>query len=223
MKIAIDGPAGSGKSAAAMLLAKKLNFLYIDTGAMYRGVTLQGIREGINFENEALLTEIAERLPMDVRQDWSTDRGYRIFFGNEDVTAELFTPQVDGLVSVTAKVAGVRRIQVIAQRRLAEKNDVVMAGRDIGSHVLPDARPKIFLTADETERAKRRRKELAQKGVNKDLAEIVENIRFRDKTDSERKTSPLVKAPDAVALDNTNLSVEETVEEILRIIGGREK
>lgn len=216
MQIAIDGPAASGKSAAARMLAKKLGFLYIDTGAMYRAVTLLGIENGIDFADQGQIIKTAGEINIEIEGDWSVSRGYRIFADGRDVTSHLFTPPVDALVSVTAKVGDVRRIMVEAQRRMAREADVVMAGRDIGSHVLKGASLKVFLTASPQVRAERRRLELEKSGRTEPFERILENIVFRDRTDSERSDSPLIKTDDALLLDNSDMTIEETVDAIYK-------
>jgi cytidylate kinase len=212
MQIAIDGPAASGKSTAAGMLARKLGFLYIDTGAMYRAVTLQGIKEGADFANEKLIEEIASRMEIGISQDPETSRGYKVSINGTDVTDELFTPAVDAKVSETARIGAVRRIMVEQQRDIAKENDVVMAGRDIASNVLTGADLKIFLTADPHVRAQRRLKELEQKGEKKEFDDILENIRQRDRIDSTREDNPLIKTDDAVEVDCSNLTISKMVD-----------
>jgi CMP/dCMP kinase len=211
VQIAIDGPAASGKSTAAKILAKKLDFLYIDTGAMYRAVTLEGLKRKINFENDQEITKTAGEIEIKIEQDWSTDRGFRVYLSDEDITEKLFIPEVDKLVSTVARVPEVRKIMVHAQQKLAMGNNVVMSGRDIGSNVLINADLKIYLTAEADVRAERRLKELEQKGIKGDYQEILENIRHRDKIDSGRADNPLVKTADAVEVDCSNLTIDEMV------------
>jgi cytidylate kinase len=212
--ITIDGPAASGKSTAAKILAHKLNFLYIDTGAMYRAVTLLGIRNGISFEDEKQIIDTAKTAEIEIKQDWSTERGFRVFIGDEDITNSLFFPEIDNYVSIVARIPQVRTILVEAQRKLAVGRNVIMAGRDIGSNVLTDAQIKIFLTASAQIRAERRLKELKDKGINEDYNKILKNIEERDLIDSTRKDSPLVKAKNAVEVDCTNLTIDEMVQVI---------
>lgn len=212
MQIAIDGPAASGKSTAAGLLAKKLGFLYIDTGAMYRAVTLKGIRDNADFSDEQKMEHIASRMKIGITQAPETSRGYKVSIDGADVTDELFTPSVDSKVSLAARIGGVRRVLVDQQREIASHNDVVMAGRDIGSNVLTQAELKIFLTADPAVRAERRLKELEQKGEKKDFEDILGNIRQRDRIDSTREDNPLIKTDDAVEVDCSNLTITEMVD-----------
>ena len=214
MQIAIDGPAASGKSTAARLLARRLGFVYIDTGAMYRAVTLMGLQNKIDFDDPEAIAKTAKQAKIELLPDTSGDRGFRVILNGARVTSQLFTPEVDRMVSITARTSAVRRILVKAQQELAQKTDVVMAGRDIGSNVLPDARLKIFLVADITQRARRRQAELSQKGQVKELEEIEENLRFRDKTDSGRTENPLVKTADAFEVDSSFLTIEQMVDEM---------
>ncbi len=212
MQIAIDGPAASGKSTAARLLAGKLGFLYIDTGAMYRAVTLMGIRRGIDFDDPEAIIGIARQARIQLLPDNSGERGFKVLLNEEDVTRDIFTPPVDALVSITARIPAVRKILAEAQRQMASENNVVMAGRDIGSNVLPGASLKIFLVADLLERARRRQGEMAINGQDESLEAIAENLRFRDATDSQREDSPLIKTPDAFLVDSSHLSIEEMVD-----------
>ncbi len=219
MQIAIDGFAASGKSTAARLLAELLGFIYIDTGAMYRAVTLSGIIKNINFENEEEIIETAMSMNLEIKQNPGTYRGYRIILDDNDVTERLFMPDVDKYVSIVAKVPRVREKLVEMQRKMAEKADVVMAGRDICSNVLKNADLKIFLTASQEVRALRRQKEMEEKGEKKEFNQILENIKLRDRIDTTRKDNPLVKTPDAVEIDCSHLSITQmvdTMEEMVR-------
>ncbi|MCD4786292.1 MAG: (d)CMP kinase [Candidatus Eremiobacteraeota bacterium] len=216
MQIAIDGPAASGKSTAARLLTGRLGFLYIDTGAMYRAVTYKAIEKNINFDNKDSLIEIARNINMKIKQDPQSKTGYKVMVQDNakwtDVTEDLFKPEVDRLVSIVASIRDIRIILVKEQREMARKENVVMAGRDIGSNVLPDADLKIFLVASPQKRAIRRQKELENNGEKKELCEILENIRQRDRIDSTRKDNPLVKTADAVEVDSSDLSIDEMVD-----------
>jgi len=207
LQIAVDGPAASGKSTAARLLARRLGFLYIDTGAMYRAVTLEGICSGIDFKNENKIIKIADSIRIRIEQAPEIDRGYRVIVNGEDVTERLFTPDVDRFVSIVARTSRVRNKLVELQREMAIKADVVMAGRDIGSNVLPRADLKIFLTASTRTRAVRRHKEMEEKGEKKEFTEILENINLRDRIDTTRKDNPLIKTPDAMLVDCSNLNI----------------
>lgn len=212
--IAIDGPGGAGKSTIAKLLAKKLNYIHLDTGAMYRAVTLAAIRKNIDFSKKDKLIEIAEKI------DISFNEAGEIFLDNENISEEIRSARVNKHVSETAAVKGVREILVDKQRQLAENNRVVMDGRDITTVVLPEAEYKFFLTASLEERAERRYQEIKSKNKKADFQKIKESIARRDKLDSEREHSPLKKAEDAVLIDTTNLGIDEVLERMLSIIEG---
>lgn len=210
-KIAIDGPAGAGKSTIARIIAERLGFLYIDTGAMYRAVTLYMIENDISIDDINKITRLMDC--MDIRLNNSS-----IFVNGRDITDEIRSQKVNKLVSPVSAIPEVREKLVELQRNIASENSVVMDGRDIGSNVLKDADVKIFLTASVEERARRRCQEMVQKGVNVDLNIIIKDISIRDKADSERKLNPLIKADDAVVVDTTGKSIDEVVEIILGII-----
>lgn len=211
MVVAIDGPAGAGKSTVARLAAQKLDYIYIDTGAMYRAVAWKALQQHQTVTDEliiSLMPEIEVRLAY---QDGKT----QVFVDGRDITGEIRTPEVTGIVSQVAKLAPVREKMVELQRRMAANGGVIMDGRDIATHVLPNADVKLFLTASIEERAKRRWEEMRQKGYDVDFEELKKDIAARDKADSERKISPLVKADDAELLDTTGLSIDQVVERIL--------
>lgn len=210
--IAIDGPGGAGKSTIACLLAEELGYLHLDTGAMYRAVTLAALNQNINFNDEEALTETAEEIEIDFNKDGD------IFLNGENVSSEIRSQAVNENVSKTAAVKGVRETLVEMQKKLAEKHKVVMDGRDITTVVLPDAEHKFYLTASLEERARRRYEEMKSKDMQVSLEDIKENIKNRDKFDSEREHSPLKKAEDAVEIDSTELSIEEVVEKIKSFI-----
>lgn len=210
-KIAIDGPAGAGKSTIARIIAEKLGYLYIDTGAMYRAVTLYMIENDISIDDINKITRLMDC--MDIRLNKGS-----IFVNGRDITDEIRSQKVNKLVSPVSAIPEVREKLVELQRNIASENSVVMDGRDIGSNVLKDADVKIFLTASVEERARRRCQEMVQKGVNVDLNIIIKDISIRDKADSERKLNPLIKADDAVVVDTTGKSIDEVVEIILGII-----
>lgn len=210
--IAIDGPAGAGKSTVAKLVAKELGFLYIDTGAMYRAVALQALREGIDLEDGEDLARLAAVTSVSLEP--GADGSMRVFLNGEDVTEEIRSPDVSRIVSLVARVPAVRKRLVELQRAMASKGGVVMEGRDIGTVVLPDARVKVFLTASPEERARRRREELAAKGYSMDQRRMEEEILARDRMDSSRETSPLAPAPDAEIIDCSSLPVEQVVKMI---------
>ena len=209
--IAIDGPAGAGKSTIAKILSEKLGYVYIDTGAMYRAVSWAVLKSGKDVTEENILAVAKD---IEVRLE-NTDSGLHVFADGNDITNEIRTPEVTKIVSMVAMLAPVREKMVHLQRKMAEKGAVVMDGRDIASHVLPNADLKIFLTASIEERASRRYKEMAAKGFNVELSELQKDIAARDKADSERKVSPLVKVPEAVLVDTTGMTIDEVVEKIL--------
>lgn len=211
--VAIDGPAGAGKSTIARLAAGKLGFAYIDTGAMYRAVTWKLLDTGRGFS-----PELAGRLAREIRIEFRPEGNLnRVFADGMEVTAAIRTAEVTELVSRVAAVPAVREAMVAQQRRMGREGGVVMDGRDIGTVVFPDARCKIFLTASVQERARRRGKELEAKGQRVDYAALQAEIASRDKQDSERETSPLRQAEDAVYLDTSYMSVAEVTAEILKL------
>lgn len=218
--IAIDGPAASGKTTTARLLGLKLGLLPIDTGAMYRAITLKVIREGVKPGDIEGIQSILETSRIEQRVE---DGKIRTFLDGEDVTDEIRKPEVSNLVSIISALSIVRRKLVEIQRRLAKMGGVVVEGRDIGTVVLPNADLKVFMTANLEERARRRKKELEERGIQATLDQLIEEIRKRDEIDSHRKDSPLKPAEDAMILDTTNLSIEEQVEAILKEIKRRFK
>ena len=210
MIIAIDGPAGSGKSTIAKLIAEDLGLVYLDTGAMYRLVTLKALNEGILGDFEKI-KKMLNNLNIDIKEN-----GF--YLDNVDVSDEIRKPIVSENVSDIAAIREVREKMVDLQRKFSESKNVILDGRDIGTVVFPNADLKIFLIADAKERAKRRYKELVEKGENVEIEEIYENILKRDKIDSTRKESPLKKAEDAIEVDTTSKNIEEVKNEILRMI-----
>ncbi len=220
--IAIDGPAGAGKSTIGRLLAERLGYLFLDTGAMYRAVALASLRAGIATTNEKLLTELAETLPIHIERPapGTTDgRAYTVFIGKEDVTTEIREPEVEAVVSGVAAWPGVREAQVKQQRRIARLGPVVMVGRDITTEVLPDADLKIYLDASLAERAHRRYAELKDRGREVTLEQVEEEIAHRDDQDMHRATGALRRAPDAILVNSDHLSIKQAltiVENIVR-------
>jgi len=213
--VAIDGPAGAGKSTIAKLIANKLGYLYIDTGAMYRAVALIAIEKGVAYDDEVALTKIAQNIK--IRLQDGTD-GYKVFVDGRDVTKEIRAPQVGAAASPVSAVLGVREALVFQQQQMAKEGKVVMDGRDIGTKVLPDADCKIFLTATLQERAKRRTLELQNKGLDVKMEQVMEEIRQRDQRDSTRINSPLVQAKDAICLDTSELTIEESAQEVFALV-----
>ena len=204
--IAVDGPAGAGKSTVSKIVAARLGYTYIDTGAMYRAVALKVLQSGKPLSEE-LLNGIEIKL----------DGAARVFLDGREVTKEIRTPEVSRGASDVATVGFVRKKLTELQREMATQGSVIMDGRDIGTQVLPNADLKIFLTASVEERAGRRMEELKAKGLDADFAQVAKEISLRDKQDSEREISPLAQAEDAILLDTTNLTIEQVVAEILRL------
>lgn len=211
--IAIDGPAGSGKSTTARLVAKKLGFLYIDSGAIYRALTLQILRKGISIKDEKKLVQLMQNTHIEIQYK---ENGYGIFLNGEDVTHEIRSPEVTAYVSVVSEIPKVREVTTQTQRDLADDCSVVLEGRDIGTVVFPEANLKIFMEASLKERVKRRFKELQINGFNINLEDVENEIVKRDKIDSKRDTSPLRKAKDAIVLDTTHLDIDEQVDFIIK-------
>ncbi len=209
IRIAIDGPAASGKSTTARLLSKKLGYLYIDTGAMYRAATLAVLRAGIDVHDEQAVERCVRENKITLRIKNGEQRTY---LNDEDVSDLIRTPEINNVISIISSYPKVRQILIEQQRALAKEGGIVMDGRDIGTVVLPDAELKVFLVAGLEERARRRQKDLKKQGIHLSLEEIKDEIARRDKLDSERDMSPLRKAPDARELDTTNLTVEQQVE-----------
>ena len=212
--IAIDGPAGAGKSTVAQIVAQRLYYTYIDTGAMYRAMAWKVQHDGLTVQDISGIINIAHSITIKLTY---IEGLTKVFVDEKDVTAEIRDPSISGIVSDIAQVAAVREAMVSLQQLMAKPGGVVMDGRDIGTHVLPNADLKIFLTASIEERAQRRWRELTDKGFVVSLADISRDIGTRDKKDCERLISPLIQAPDAILLDTTGLSIEQAVSTILKI------
>jgi cytidylate kinase len=213
--VAIDGPAASGKSTTARLVAERLGFLYLDTGAMYRAVTWNAIEEGIALDDAAELAALANRIRLDMVP---TPDGGRVLVDGADVTERIRAPSISRVVSRVSSVAGVRVALVRRQREIGRTGRIVLEGRDIGTVVFPNADVKIYLEASLDERAARRRRELRALGVEQELDELVDEIAARDRLDSEREASPLRRAADAIGLDTTGLTIEEQVDRVVEIV-----
>lgn len=211
--ITIDGPAGAGKSTVAKKVADKLGFLYIDTGAMYRAVTYAALEQKIDFADEQSLVSLTKDLEITLLRD--DENKLRVLLNNKDVSEQIRSPLVSAKVSLVAKVQGVRKELVLKQRSMAAFGGVVMEGRDIGTNVLPKAKYKFFLTASVLERAKRRYKELLEKGYLVRLEELVLEIEKRDYLDSTRKVDPLKPAEGAIILDCSKMNAEQVIKFIL--------
>lgn len=215
--ITIDGPAAAGKSALASRLADLLGYFYFDTGLMYRAVTNAALERGIAINHEAAVTELATAMEINVMPT-SDHTLCKVSVDGRDVSAELYRPDVDRNVSAVSAYAGVRDAMTRQQRRIAERGKIIMAGRDIGTVVLPDAECKIFLTASLDARARRRMEDRLRRGQKVTPEEMREEILRRDGFDSSRTFAPLRAADDAVHLDNSNLTIEETVAKAIAII-----
>lgn len=216
--IAIDGPAASGKSTVGKLVAGKLQFLFFDTGALYRAVTLAALRRDIPVENEARICDLAHNLRIDMFQSEEDDgRPYTVLVDGEDVTWDLRREEVDAHVSTVSAYPGVREALKHKQRRIAQQGKVVMAGRDIGTVVFPEAPLKIYLDASPEERALRRCEELKARGETANFDEVLSGVRHRDQIDSTREAAPLKIAPDAVVIDTDHLPVKTVVDIITKL------
>jgi len=221
--IAIDGPASSGKSTIGELLARRLGYLYFDTGVMYRAVTWAALDRNVPIEDEAAVTTLAEQLGIQVAPPTLDDgRQYTVMADGTDITWAIRTPEVDGNVSPVSAYPGVRRALVAQQRQVAAQGPVVMVGRDIGTVVLPDADLKIYLDASVEERARRRWLEERARALDADYGTVLASMRRRDEIDSHREVSPLRAAEDAVVVDTTELSIEEVLAEIEQLVEGWE-
>lgn len=219
IKVAIDGPAGAGKSSIAKRAACELGFVYIDTGAMYRAVAVYAIENGIEINEEVLTPGVLDKIKIDIAYDKGEQR---IFLCGKDVSERIRQSDASIGASNAAVIPAVRLKLVELQRRLAEKSSVIMDGRDIGTYVLPDAEVKIFLTASVDERARRRFDEMREKGCEADYEQIKRDIEYRDKNDSERKFAPLKQAEDAVLIDSSDMTIDEVTERVIGLVKGAE-
>ncbi len=211
--IAIDGPAASGKSTTSKLVAKDLGLLYVDTGAMYRAMTLKVLQSKIYIESEEEISYLAQNT--NIRLEQNEDQ-VKVFLDNKDVSKAIRSQAVTKAVSAVSSIKKVREVMVREQRRMGERGGIVLDGRDIGTIVFPDADLKIFMIADVKERARRRQKDLEIEGENVDIERLVEEIIERDRKDSKRNISPLCKADDAIILDTSNLRITDQVEFIVK-------
>ena len=225
--IAIDGPAGSGKSSVARLVAQTLGYLYLDSGAMYRALALKALQHKIPLNNETQLAKLADETHIELRPPTPEQEKARIknrvFLDAKEVTQEIRAPEVAQAASRLATIAPVRAVLVAEQQRAGAGGGVVMEGRDIGTVVFPNAELKIFLEASPEVRAERRWKEHQEKGDRMTLAQVLDEVRERDKRDRERKVSPLVRAADAVLVDNTAMDAAETARLIVMLARERER
>lgn len=214
MVIAIDGPAGSGKSTTAKLLANKLDFIYLDTGAMYRAVTLYFLNNNIDLKDLNLINHFLHN--MDLKLFYNDNR-FKVILNNEDITHSLRNQDINKNVSQVSKNINVRKKMVDIQRNFSKNKDIVVEGRDIGTHVFPNAEYKFFIEADIRVRVKRRYNEMADKS-NISLSELENQIKNRDLLDSKRAISPLIKSNDAIVIDTTKLTIDEQVKKIYNLI-----
>ncbi|MFI3210744.1 MAG: (d)CMP kinase [Peptostreptococcaceae bacterium] len=211
MIIAVDGPAGAGKSTIAKIVAEKMNINYIDTGAMYRAITYKALCEKIDISNEDAISNLAKETLIDFKEN-------NIYLDGKILTEEIRTLEVSSNVSNIAKITDVRHLMVDVQRNIAKKTDVILDGRDIGSYVFPNADYKFFLVATSEERGRRRHKEMIEKGYDITLEEIINDIEKRDEIDSNREFAPLKKADDAILIDTTGKTIEDVVLNLINTI-----
>lgn len=216
--IAIDGPAGAGKSTIAKRVAKELGFIYVDTGAMYRSMALYFLRNGIKGDQEDKVADACKDIEVSIEYE---DGEQQVILNEENVNAYIRTEEVSMMTSDTSKYPKVREKLLSLQRDLAQKKDVIMDGRDIGTCVLPDADLKIYLTASSKERARRRFKEQKERGIECDFDQIEKDIITRDEQDMNREVSPLKQAEDAVLVDASDMTIEEVVNKVVSLYNGR--
>lgn len=219
IRIAIDGPAGAGKSTIAKMAAEKLNYTYVDTGAMYRAITYKSMEYQLDLSDEAALVALLKQTTIELRP---SETGQQVYLDGINVSDEIRTREVTSNVSEVAAHARVRQDLVDRQMVLAQTGGVIMDGRDIGTHVIPDAELKIFMSASADERARRRLLDNEKRGILSDLEQLKADILKRDKLDSEREASPLVQAEDAIYLDTTNLSIDQVVDKIVQLAKEKE-
>lgn len=215
INIAIDGPAGAGKSTIARSLAAKLGYIYVDTGALYRAVGVNAMRAGMDTKNAEQVTSILDETKVSLR---FVDGEQRVFLGDEDVSLAIRTPEASMAASNVSAIPAVREFLFDLQRNIAKENDCLMDGRDIGTVVLPDAQVKIFLTASAEVRAKRRYDELLAKGMKAEYNEVLEEMIQRDYQDSHRAIAPLKQADDAVLVDTSEMNLEQVIETLENIV-----
>ena len=212
MIIAIDGPAGAGKSTVAKILAKKLGVLYIDTGAMYRALTLKVLNQGIDIHDIPALVKMAKGTRIVLENDQGGT--LKIFLDKKDVTKDIRQPSISACVSDIAKIKEIRDIMLVLQRELGDSRDAILDGRDIGTVVFPDARKKFYIDADFAERVQRRFKELRELGEKVSIEDVARDLHNRDDIDSNRKVAPLKQADDALRIDTTDMTIEQVVEKL---------
>ncbi len=213
--VAIDGPAGAGKGTITKLVGEKLNLLNVDTGAMYRCVALKMFRENIGLEDLVEIEKVLQTIDINLVHE---NGNIKVFLDEEDVTDKIRTPEISKFVSPVSAIKIVREKMVELQRKFGEQKNIIMEGRDIGTEVFPNANVKIYLDATPEERARRRVIQNQEKGIECEYEQILKDIKIRDERDSTREISPLKKAEDAILVDSTNMTIEEVVEEVVRIV-----
>lgn len=218
--IAIDGPAGSGKSTTAKLVAKKLGFVYLDTGAMYRAVTIKALRSKISPKDEGKLTQLAKSSNLDLREE---EGASKVYLDEEDVTHSIREPRINRMVSDISVHKKLRAVLVAKQKEIGEKHNLVAEGRDTTTVVFPQATLKVYLDCDIKERAKRRMLELQAKGIQTTLQEQIHELSSRDKIDSQREASPLKLDPEAIIVDTTDLTIEAQVKKVIELYHKKKK
>ena len=219
IKIAIDGPSGSGKSTLARSLAKRYGFVYVDTGALYRTIGLYMLKKGVNVTDAAAVSDNLKNICVELKYDG--DGVQHVFLNGEDVGDSIRTSEVSAAASAVSAVPEVRAFLLDTQRKMADNNNVVMDGRDIGTVIFPDAQVKIFLTAGNLARAERRHKELTDKGEAVTLEKVLSDMEMRDRNDRSRKEAPAIPAPDAVLLDNSGFEPDDTLRAACEIINSK--
>lgn len=216
--VAIDGPAGSGKGTVTKLIAESLNFITVDTGAMYRCVTLEALRKEIQADDDINIKKMMDNISIELKK---IDNIQKVYLNGEDVTNEIRTPEIDKNVSKYSAIPYVREKITPIQRKMGQNENIIMEGRDIGTVVFPDADVKIFLDASDEEIANRRYKQNLERGINVTYSQVLEDIKRRNEYDSNREIAPLKQADDAIYIDSTNLTIEEVVEKIIEIINNK--
>lgn len=221
LKIAIDGPVASGKSTAARLLAKKLGFLYIDTGSTYRALAWKVIQKKLEFWKKEDVISLANEISIDIKNKNDNHYGFSVYVDGKEITGELDLPDVSMTASDISKIKEVRELHVVLQRQLAENQNVVMVGRDVATCILPDAQIKVYLDASLDTRTKRRFEELQAKGIATNYEQLKKEIAARDYQDTHREISPLSKDPQAILIDTNDLSIDQMVDKIAQVMQER--
>jgi cytidylate kinase len=221
--VAVDGTAGSGKGSVTKVVAERLNFVTIDTGAMYRCVTLAMLEQNVGLEEIEKITQILENIKIEFEENPEHESGKKVLLNGKDVTSKIRSKEVNENVSPVSTIKIVREHLAEMQREMAKSIDVIMEGRDIGTNVFPNADVKIYLDASAEERAERRFRQNKQNGIDIPFEEILKNVKERDYIDSHREIAPLTKAPDAVYIDSTGMSIEEEAEAVIKVINEKRK